>query len=316
MAAPPVEGDARREVADAPGLDLEVGRLEQHREVGVANGVAAVEQGGEGVVRRRQLLAAEEEQGDVDRPGIAPRQLAHELERDGDAALHVACAAPVDGAVLDAARDVLLGRHGVVVAREHEQRRLRPSFAKPEERLVTREDLGIRRGNEAAQAVADHRLVQALRRDVDELERPRGESVGQRAHPASLPPGAGTRLAAVRRGILRPMTSGEPELRDGPEPERGLLLAVLPKGVDAEDELGELRELARTAGVEPVAEIVQRRDARRPAQVRREGQARGAEGVVPGPRGRRCCSSTTSSRPCSSALSRTRSPRASSTGRS
>ena len=55
------------------------------------------------------------------------------------------------------------------------------------------------------------------------------------------------------------MTAGEPELRDGPEPERGLLLAVLPKGADAEGELGELRELARTAGVDPVAEVVQRR---------------------------------------------------------
>jgi GTPase len=55
------------------------------------------------------------------------------------------------------------------------------------------------------------------------------------------------------------MTAREPELRDGPEPERGLLLAVLPKGADAEDELGELRELARTAGVEPVAETIQRR---------------------------------------------------------
>jgi GTP-binding protein HflX len=55
------------------------------------------------------------------------------------------------------------------------------------------------------------------------------------------------------------MTAGAPELRNGPEPERGLLLAVLPKGADAESELGELRELARTAGVEPVAESVQRR---------------------------------------------------------
>jgi GTPase len=55
------------------------------------------------------------------------------------------------------------------------------------------------------------------------------------------------------------MTAGEPELRDGPEPERGLLLVVLPKGADADGELGELRELARTAGVEPVAEAVQRR---------------------------------------------------------
>jgi GTP-binding protein HflX len=45
----------------------------------------------------------------------------------------------------------------------------------------------------------------------------------------------------------------------GLEPERGLVLAVLPRSADAEDELGELRELARTAGVEPVAEIVQQR---------------------------------------------------------
>jgi GTP-binding protein HflX len=45
----------------------------------------------------------------------------------------------------------------------------------------------------------------------------------------------------------------------GLEPERGFVLAVLPRSADAEDELGELRELARTAGVEPVAEIVQQR---------------------------------------------------------
>ena len=45
----------------------------------------------------------------------------------------------------------------------------------------------------------------------------------------------------------------------GFEPERGLVLAVLPKSADAEQELGELRELARTAGVEPVAEVVQQR---------------------------------------------------------
>jgi GTPase len=45
----------------------------------------------------------------------------------------------------------------------------------------------------------------------------------------------------------------------GIEPERGLVLAVLPKSADADEELGELRELARTAGVEPVAELVQQR---------------------------------------------------------
>ncbi|MGZ8783707.1 MAG: HflX-like GTP-binding protein, partial [Gaiellaceae bacterium] len=45
----------------------------------------------------------------------------------------------------------------------------------------------------------------------------------------------------------------------GLEPERGLVLAVLPKSADAQEELGELRELARTAGVDPIAELVQQR---------------------------------------------------------
>src|SRR5690349_8509412 len=45
----------------------------------------------------------------------------------------------------------------------------------------------------------------------------------------------------------------------GLEPEKGLLLAVLPKGADSEDELGELRELTRTALVEPVEEMIQQR---------------------------------------------------------
>jgi GTP-binding protein HflX len=45
----------------------------------------------------------------------------------------------------------------------------------------------------------------------------------------------------------------------GIEPERGLVLAVLPRSADAALELDELRELARTAGVEPVGELVQQR---------------------------------------------------------
>ena len=43
------------------------------------------------------------------------------------------------------------------------------------------------------------------------------------------------------------------------EPERGLVLAVLGQGVDPEDELAELEELARTAGVAPVARMIQHR---------------------------------------------------------
>src|SRR3954447_2297796 len=49
-----------------------------------------------------------------------------------------------------------------------------------------------------------------------------------------------------------------------PEPERGFVLAVLAQGADADEELAEVEELARTAGVEPIARIVQHRQ--RPAQ--------------------------------------------------
>src|SRR5581483_4675928 len=58
--------------------------------------------------------------------------------------------------------------------------------------------------------------------------------------------------------ILGAMIPGQPEL------ERGFVLAVLAQGVDADDELAEVRELARTAGVEPVGAVVQHRG--RPAQ--------------------------------------------------
>src|SRR5689334_7282573 len=50
----------------------------------------------------------------------------------------------------------------------------------------------------------------------------------------------------------------------GTEPERGFVLAVLAQGADPDDELAEICELARTAGVEPVGQVVQHRG--RPAQ--------------------------------------------------
>ena len=44
-----------------------------------------------------------------------------------------------------------------------------------------------------------------------------------------------------------------------PEPERGFVLAVLAQGADPDEELTEVNELARTAGVEPVGAVVQHR---------------------------------------------------------
>jgi GTPase len=53
------------------------------------------------------------------------------------------------------------------------------------------------------------------------------------------------------------VTTRQPDPAPGAEPERGFVLAAPANG--AADDLGELRELARTAGVEPVAELVQHR---------------------------------------------------------
>ncbi len=51
----------------------------------------------------------------------------------------------------------------------------------------------------------------------------------------------------------------QPDPAPGAEPERGFVVAVLAQGVAAEDELAELEELARTAGVEPLGSMVQHR---------------------------------------------------------
>jgi GTPase len=55
------------------------------------------------------------------------------------------------------------------------------------------------------------------------------------------------------------VTHHQPDPAPGAEPERGFLVAVLAQGVEEDEELGEMRELMRTAGVEPVGELLQRR---------------------------------------------------------
>ena len=180
-------------------------------------------------------------------PGSRERQLADELDRDRDAALHVGRAAAVHGAVGDPARHVVLRGHGVVVADEQDERHLGPPRAREDERVLGRVLGRERRRDEREQVRAHLGLVQALRRDVDELERPLGQPLRQRLS------------RGERTGILS-ASPADPTPPAGLEPEKGLLLAVLPKGADAEDELGELRELTRTALVEPVEELVQQRD--------------------------------------------------------
>jgi GTP-binding protein HflX len=53
------------------------------------------------------------------------------------------------------------------------------------------------------------------------------------------------------------VTHRQPDPAPGADPERGFVLAVLARGADSVEELAEIRELARTAGVEPVGELVQ-----------------------------------------------------------
>jgi GTP-binding protein HflX len=53
----------------------------------------------------------------------------------------------------------------------------------------------------------------------------------------------------------------QPDPAPGAEPERGFVAAVLAPATDEEIELAELRELLRTAGVDPVGELVQHRPA-------------------------------------------------------
>jgi GTP-binding protein HflX len=51
-----------------------------------------------------------------------------------------------------------------------------------------------------------------------------------------------------------------PVSTNGAAPEQGLVVAVFPRDADVDDELAEMRELARTAGVEPADEVVQLRE--------------------------------------------------------
>jgi GTP-binding protein HflX len=66
-------------------------------------------------------------------------------------------------------------------------------------------------------------------------------------------------LPAEGAGILSGVTAHQPDPAPGAEPERGFALAVFPQDADVERELAELHELARTAGVEIISELVQRR---------------------------------------------------------
>ena len=242
----PVEREPPDDVPEAPRVDLEVGGLEDDRERRVVHGPRCLEERGERVVHGGELLAAEEEERKIARrrPQV---EVARQLERDREPAFHVARTEPVHGPVRDPARKVALSRDRVVMSDEHDQRDVDASLRDEEECLVTRELLLPRRGDETEDVPAYGSLGAARGGNVHKLERPRGETVGERGHCRSVP---GHNLAVTAR---------QPDPAPGAEPERGLLVGVYPKGSDGELELGELRDLARTAGVLPVLDVIQHR---------------------------------------------------------
>ena len=72
-----------------------------------------------------------------------------------------------------------------------------------------------------------------------------------------------------------------PDPAPGAEPERGFSVLVLPPGADPDDELVELGELMRTAGVEPVGTLVQHRATPDPRTYVGKGKLAELKGAVP-----------------------------------
>jgi hypothetical protein len=121
VAARPVEREPRDDVAEAAGLQLEVGRLEDDRKRRLVNRGRAGEERGQRVVLGRQLLPAEQEKREVARRR-SQIEVARQFERDGEPALHVARAKAVHLAVGHAPGNVALRRDRVVVGGKNDQR--------------------------------------------------------------------------------------------------------------------------------------------------------------------------------------------------
>ena len=153
-------------------------------------------------------------------PGSAEREIADELERNRNAALHVGRAAAVHRAVGDSARHVVLRGNGVVVADEQNERHVRPPRPREHERVLGRilGREGLR--NEREQVGAHLCFVQALGGNVDQLERPLGQTLRQRFHEASVPAYSRTSPAdpTPRQGSSPRRGSCWPCSRKGPTP--------------------------------------------------------------------------------------------------
>ena len=153
-------------------------------------------------------------------PGSDRGEIADELERDRNAALHVGRAAAVHRAVGDSARHVVLRGHGVVVADEQNERHVRLAGAartrtrpRPHTRARTppeRARAGGRAPLPRAGSRRECRPARASARPDAAPEVPRGERTGiLSASPADPTPRQGS---SPRRGSCWPCS------RKGPTP--------------------------------------------------------------------------------------------------
>ena len=180
----PFEHDPGTDVPQAAELERVVGRLEADHECRLVDHRRRLEHGRQWVRLGPQLLAREEQadRGRTARLGARGGPCS-ELHHHREPALHVARAAAVDGAVLDPAGHVPGDRDGVGVPGEQHERPAGPLRVHERLPVVVHE-----RQRDVLLDVAVHlRLAPRGRRDVDERERPLGESRfrGGRGHNAA-----------------------------------------------------------------------------------------------------------------------------------
>ncbi|TML01292.1 MAG: hypothetical protein E6G36_13460, partial [Actinobacteria bacterium] len=124
-------------------------------------------------------------------------------------------------------------------------------------------------GQALSQGAPDHRIGRLARvslAEIDQVDACRGEAALRLLEldewiGAGCGQGGGELHAgdAIEECAARVHNQAVIQRQPDPALERGFIAAVLAQGVDSEDELGELRELARTALVEPIGEVVQHR---------------------------------------------------------
>ena len=270
-----MERPRRVDVADAAGVQLVVGRLHHDDE---ARRRAA---------RARAAASARSRSTAAPRAGRTARRTARRASTSSiitaQRALHVARAEPVD------AVRVASGPGGCPApGRCRGGRRAARAAASPR----VREHAGIAQIHDLRAAVAQHgrdvrgerRLRARLRRDVDQLERPRGEARSELGLAGRGGDGHArdSRMDGLGTLSKRPHSPIplRPAARAGRAKQRAFCIAATPENEDLE----ELKELLRTAGVATVGELAQKLDKPHPNHYLGSGQGRRAQAAAQGGR--------------------------------